>query len=81
MKYEVTKSPGVQFPVGMIIETDNLHHSMLQHVRPLGLTAAAEPEAEPETPPKDPAQRKPRNKPDPDKPVDTTSVDEDDDNT
>lgn len=36
-KYEVIKSPGVQFPVGMTFETDSLHPSMRQHVKPVGV--------------------------------------------
>lgn len=35
-KYEVVKSPGFQFPVGMIFETDSLHPSMRQHVKLAG---------------------------------------------
>lgn len=34
-QYEVVKSPGHQFPVGMIFETDALHPIMQQHVRQL----------------------------------------------
>jgi hypothetical protein len=78
-KYEVIKDAGAQFPVGFEFETENLHPSMIQHVRQVGRSSKAE-EPEPE---KDPEQEKPTKptKPvkSPDKP--TPQVDPDDDNT
>lgn len=44
-KYEVISNFGADHPVGSIIETDNLHPSLEQHVRalgPSGKTAAVE---------------------------------------
>lgn len=74
-KYEVTTSPGHQFPVGFEFETDNLHPSMVQHVRMIGRkTAEPEPEKEPEPPKKDPVKKEPVKKDPPPK-------DDDDDNT
>lgn len=41
-KYEVVTSPGVDYPVGKIFETDKLHKVMFQHVKPVdGKRAAA----------------------------------------
>lgn len=37
MLYEVTHSPNFDFPVGHQFESDNLHPSMHQHVRPVGV--------------------------------------------
>ena len=41
-KYEVVTSPGVDYPVGKVFETDNLHRVMFQHVKRVdGKRAAA----------------------------------------
>lgn len=32
-KYEVVTSPGVDYPVGKVFETNNLHKVMFQHVK------------------------------------------------
>lgn len=76
-KYEVVKSPGLQYPVGYEFETDNLHPSMEQHVRMIGRKSVEPVEPEPEAPTEPekvvtkPARAKPESKP----------KDEDDDNT
>lgn len=41
-RYEIITSPGFQYPVGAVIETDNLHPSMVQHVRPMDRAPRAE---------------------------------------
>lgn len=45
-QYEVVTSPGVQFPVGLVFESDALHPVMQQHVKLLRgkKVAAKEPE-------------------------------------
>lgn len=35
-RYEVVSSAGLDFPVGMEFESDNLHPVMLQHVKQIG---------------------------------------------
>lgn len=41
-KYQVVTKFGADYPVGSIIETDELHPSLAQHVRPLGATGVEE---------------------------------------
>lgn len=41
-KYQVVTKFGADYPVGAIIETDSLHPSLAQHVRPLGATGGEE---------------------------------------
>lgn len=77
-KYEVVKSPGLQYPVGYEFETDNLHPSMLQHVRMIGRKPVEPVEPEPETEVEEP--EKPVDKPSRAKPA-TKPKDDDDDNT
>lgn len=40
-KYEVVTSPGVDYPVGKVFETDKLHKVMFQHVKPVDSKRAA----------------------------------------
>lgn len=40
-KYEVVTSPGVDYPVGKVFETDKLHKVMFQHVRLIDSKRAA----------------------------------------
>lgn len=65
-KYEVVKDAGVGFEVGKIIETDNLHPSLLQHVRQVSVGAnssESKPEAKPEkAPSKGSGKAKPEDK-------------------
>lgn len=46
MRYEVVTSPGMQYPVGAVIETENLHPSMIQHVRAMDKPKRAPVEAD-----------------------------------
>lgn len=63
-KYIVTKLAGVGFEVGKEFETDNLHPSLIQHVRQVSESTASkgpEPDADPEKtedPAKKPAAKK-----------------------
>ncbi|QMP23928.1 hypothetical protein DDSR119_10 [Pseudomonas phage DDSR119] len=38
-KYQITRSPGLDWPVGAILETDKLHPSMRPHVRQISAEA------------------------------------------
>lgn len=56
-KYEVVTAAGLDFPVGMEFETDNLHPVMFQHVKQVGgkaPKAAVEAEADADTREQDP---------------------------
>lgn len=61
-KYEVIKDAGVGFEVGKIIESDNLHPSLLQHVRQVSVGAVKD-EGESEKKPAGKAKAEPKPKP------------------
>lgn len=77
-KFEIVKDAGIDFPVGKIIETDELHPSLEAHVKRVIGKVAVEEVVEQDPPKEDKPDPKPKKDPVKKEPI---PKEDDDDNT